>query len=104
MKNKKELEKTIQKLLKELIIKYNKNNYYGVYKDYTYNLDSKNEYLFISLSSEDLKDINIMNIEKYNDITIIDLQDIIEQPISIFEMIIELLKNIKENGGSKNEN
>lgn len=104
MKNKKELEKTIQKLLKELTIKYNKNNYYGIYKDYTYNLDSKNEYLFISLSSENLKDINIMNIEKYNDITIIDLQDIIEQPISIFEMIIELLKNIKENGGSKNEN
>lgn len=95
----KDLEKQMQLLLKELIIKYNKDNYYGIYKDYTYNLDSKNEYLFISLSSEDLKDINIMNIEKYDDVTIIDLQDIVEQTTSILEMIIELLEYIIEKEG-----
>lgn len=95
----KDLEKQMQLLLKELIIKYNKDNYYGVYNDYTYNLDSKNEYLFISLSSEDLKDINIMNIENYNDVTIIDLQDIVEQTTSILEMIIELLEYIIEKEG-----
>lgn len=95
---KKEIEK-ITYIMKEIILNNDKDNYYGIYKDYTYNLDSKNEYLFISLSNEDLKDINIMNIENYDDVTIIDLQDIDEQTTSILEMIIELLEYILEKEG-----
>lgn len=90
------MEKKIIELLKEINNMSDKDNIYGYYKDWSYNLDLKNEFLFISLSRENLEKINITNIDKYYDVTTIDLQDL-EYDKNILELIIEDLIIIKNN-------
>lgn len=67
-------------------------NIYGYFQDISYNLDLENDYLFISLESEDLKEININNIENYEDVTIIDLT--LDYDLYILELVQEYLENI----------
>lgn len=69
-------------------------NILGFYQDISYNLDLELDYLYISLESEDLQEINVNNIDNYEDVTIIDLT--MDYDIGILELIEEYLENIKK--------
>ena len=93
--NKEYLQERIVKTLKE-INKTNNNidNIFGYHNNMSFNLDLKNEYLFITPSIENLEKINITNIEKYKNIKIIDLQDL-DYDCNILKYINDYLKTIK---------
>ena len=81
----------LREIGKEKIDKYD-----GDMNDYTFHIDFVNEYIFVSLSREDLKDVNIDNYFEYEDVSVIDLQDLEEYDLSMREIVYELLLATKE--------
>ena len=88
------LEETMKDTLKEILTTKDQKNYVGKYKDISYNYDSINEYLFISLEMEDLTNVNLNNYFDYEDVSIIDLQDIQGQEIGIIEIVNDIFRTI----------
>lgn len=86
-----EIVALLREIGKEKIDKYD-----GDMNDYTFHIDFVNEYIFVSLSREDLKDVNIDNYFEYEDVSVIDLQDLEEYDLSMREIVYELLLATKE--------
>ncbi len=97
-------EKEMQKLLLEInqlkdIYNIKKDTLSGYFDTtITFNLDLKNEYLFISLSNEDLKNINCVNCytNEFEDVSLVDLQDIKSYDLEIMTFTNDVLISIIE--------
>lgn len=74
------------------------DEYVGIYKDMTYKVNFKDEYLYISLSGEDLKDVNLDNYcddEIYNHVKLFDLQWLEDYDCDVLSTTLEILELTK---------
>lgn len=88
----------IIKLLKEINTITNEDSFVGCYLDMSFKLDLNDEYLYISLSSEDLTNVDSFNYcdDEFIDVTMIDLQDLDDCELGTLDTINNILKQIKK--------
>jgi hypothetical protein len=95
---KKEIEK-ITNIMKEIILNNDKDEIYGSGKDFTVKYDTKNEFLFVSLSKEDLKDAcysTYCDPTLYSDVSMYDLECLDDYDDNDLQIIYDLLNGLNK--------
>jgi len=90
-------EEKMRNLLKEILTTKDQKNYIGNFDStISFNYDSINEFLFVSLSNEDLKNVSLENHYEFEDVSIVDLQVITSYEINVIRFVNDILKSIIE--------
>lgn len=76
----------------------NDDSLVGCYLDMSFKIDFKNEYLYISLSNEDLTNVDLFNYctDDFIDVCMIDLQDLDDCELGTLDIIHDILEQIKK--------
>lgn len=89
----------ITNIMKEIILNNDKDEVYGIGEDFTIKYDIKNEFIFVSLSMEDLKDANYSTYcdhSLYNDVSMYDLECLYDYDDNDLQIIYNLLNGLNK--------
>lgn len=89
----------ITNIMKEIVSNNDKDEIYGNGEDFTVKYDTKNEFIFVSLSKEDLKSANYSTYcdpTLYNDVSMYDLECLDNYDDNDLRHIYDLLNCVKE--------
>lgn len=89
----------ITNVMKEIILKNKNTEIYGEYRDYTVKYDTKNEFIFVSLSKENLKDTSYTTYcdpTLYSDVSMYDLECLDDYSDNDLQLIYDLLVGLNK--------